>query len=179
MKGFVHEDDFFIFRDDLVLMKAKETIKWMKENNCFHRWLLPMNIFQDGTPYDGRPIGNIPEFMPLDNSPNRDILHSSSFHCVLSRFVLDKEGTDEEERNMRFSFSTLKEFDRGLKRIWESKMGTPSSARIIQDVDLALKALEIVYHANGAAVEGLADRNVHKRKVVGEGKSVSWEVHRT
>ena len=52
-------------------------------------------------------------------------------------------------------------------------MGTPSSARIIQDVDLALKALEIVYRANGAAVEGLADRNGHRRKVVGEGESDS------
>ena len=62
-----------------------------------------------------------------------------------------------------------------MKRIWESKMGTPSLARIIEDVDLALKALEIVYLANGASVEGLADRNEHRRKVVGEGKSVSWE----
>ena len=53
-------------------------------------------------------------------------------------------------------------------------MGTLSLARIIQDVDLALKGLEIVYRENGAAVEGLADRNGHRRKVVGEGKSVSW-----
>ena len=53
-------------------------------------------------------------------------------------------------------------------------MGTPSLARITQYVDLALKALEIVYRANGAAVEGLDDRNGHRRKVVGEGKSVSW-----
>ena len=53
-------------------------------------------------------------------------------------------------------------------------MGTPSSARIIEDVDLALKALEIVYHANGAAFEGLSDRNGHRRKVVGEKKIVSW-----
>ena len=60
------------------------------------------------------------------------------------------------------------------------KMGTPSSARIIQDVDLALKALEIVYPENGAAVEGLADKNGHRMKVVGKGKSVRWldvEVH--
>ena len=53
-------------------------------------------------------------------------------------------------------------------------MGTPSSARIIQDFDLALKALEIVYHANEDAVEGLADRNGHRRKVVSKGESVSW-----
>ena len=73
--------------------------------------------------------------------------------------MLDREGTDKEESNRRFSFSTPKEITRGLKRIWESKMGTPSSERIIQNVDLALKALEILYRLNGAAVEGLADRN--------------------
>ena len=52
-------------------------------------------------------------------------------------------------------------------------MGTPSSFRIIEDVDLVLKALEIVYRANCAAVEGLADRNGHRKKEVGKGKSVS------
>ena len=75
---------------------------------------------------------------------------------------------------MCFSYSTPREISRGMKRIWDSKMGTPSSVRIIEDVDLALKSLEIVYRANGAAVEGLADRNRHKKKEVGEGKSVSW-----
>ena len=53
-------------------------------------------------------------------------------------------------------------------------MGTPSSARIIQDIDLALKVLEIIYHANGSTVEGLADSNGQIWKVVGEWKSVSW-----
>ena len=52
-------------------------------------------------------------------------------------------------------------------------MGTPSLAWIIQDVDLALKALEIVYRVNVTAVEGLADRTGHRRKVAGKGKSVS------
>ena len=93
--------------------------------------------------------------------------------------MLDGEGTDEKERNMIFSLSTPKEIARGLKRIRESKMGTPSSAQIIQDVDLALKALEMVYRANGAAVEGMSDRNGHIHKVVGEGKSVSWGGART
>ena len=73
---------------------------------------------------------------------------------------------------MCFSFLTPREIARGLKRLWNSKIGTPASARIIQDVDLALKALEIVYRENGAAVEGLADRNGHRRKVLGKGKSV-------
>ena len=52
-------------------------------------------------------------------------------------------------------------------------MGTPSSVRIIEDVDLALKASEIFYRENGAVVEGLADRNGHRKKEVGKGKSIS------
>ena len=66
-----------------------------------------------------------------------------------------------------------------MKPLWHSKIGTPSPARIIQDVDLALKALEIVYRANEDEVEGVADRNGHRRKVVGEGESVSWGGART
>ena len=111
----------------------------MREKNCFHRWLLPMNGLQDGTPYAGSPEGNSPKFMPLDNNLKRDILQCLRFHYVLSRFVLDREGTDEEERNIRFSFSTPKEIARGLKRIRDSKMGTPFLARFIEDVDLELK----------------------------------------
>ena len=53
-------------------------------------------------------------------------------------------------------------------------MVTPSSVKIIKDVDLALKELEIVYPENGAAVEEIADRNGHSCKEVGEGKRVSW-----
>ena len=56
---------------------------------------------------------------------------------------------------------------------------TTSSPRIIEDVDRALEALEIVFRANSAAVEGLADRNGHRLKEVGEGESVSWGGERT
>ena len=76
--------------------------------------------------------------------------------------MLDGEGTDKEERNMQFSFSTHREIDRRMKRLWESKIGTPSLARIIEDVNLTLKVLEIIYLENEAAVEGLDDRNGHR-----------------
>ena len=75
---------------------------------------------------------------------------------------------------MCVSFSTPREISRGLNRIWDSKMGTRSSVRIIEDVDLALKALERVYRSNGAAVEGITDRNGHIKNEVGKGKSFSW-----
>ena len=37
----------------------------------------------------------------------------------------------------------------------------------------------MVFCANGAAVEGVADRNWHRRKEVGEVESVSWGGART
>ena len=154
MKGSVHEDDFYIVHDALVLMTAKETINWMKQKGYLNRWLLPLNGLQYGTPYAGRPVGNSPEFMPLDNSLNRDILQSLRFHCVLGHSIVDGEETTEEERNLCVSFSTLREIARGLKRIWDSKMGTPCSARIIQDGHMALKALEIVYREMGLQLKG-------------------------
>ena len=80
---------------------------------------------------------------------------------------------------MGASFSTPKEISRGLKRIQESKMGTPSLESIIKDVEQASKTLEILYDTNRDKFEGIADRNGHRRKVVGEGKSVSWGGVRT
>ena len=70
MKGSVHEDIFFIVQNILVLMIAKENINWMRQNRYLHRWLLPLNGLKDGTPYAIHPVGNRPEFMPLENSIN-------------------------------------------------------------------------------------------------------------
>ena len=39
--------------------------------------------------------------------------------------------------------------------------------------------MEIIYCKNEDAVEGLYDRNLHRGKVLGEGKSVSWGGART
>ena len=65
-------------------------------------------------------------------------------HSVLSRYILDGEENDEEASNVCFSYSTPREISRGLTHIWYSEIGTPSSVRIIKDVDRALKALELV-----------------------------------
>ena len=89
MKGSVNEDNFFIFHDALVLMTEKETINWMRKKGYLHRWLLPLNGLLDGTPYAGHAVGNNPEFMILDNSLNREILHSFCMHSALSRYIVD------------------------------------------------------------------------------------------
>ena len=61
----------------------------MRKNGYLHRWLLPINGLQDGTPYPVRPIGNSPAFMLLDNSLNRGIVHSLRMHSALSRYIVD------------------------------------------------------------------------------------------
>ena len=58
-------------------------------------------------------------------------------------------------------------------------MRTPSSTKMIKDVDLALKEFEIVYPTNGAAVEEIADINGNRRKEVCKGESFSWVGART
>ena len=65
-----------------MLITAKETINWMINNGYLNRWLFPLNVMQDGTPYAGRHIGNRPNFMPLDNLLIREILHSLRMHIV-------------------------------------------------------------------------------------------------
>ena len=54
--------------------------------------------------------------------------------------------------------------------------GTTSLERIIEDVDRELESLETVFRTNGAAVEGIADRNGNIRKELGEGKR--WQFGR-
>ena len=106
MKGSVHEDDFYIVHGDLVLMKLKKTINWIKQNFYLHKWLVPLNELQDGNPYAGCPVGNIPKFMPLDNYLNCEILHSLNMHSILSCCILYGKETYTEKRNMCFSSST-------------------------------------------------------------------------
>ena len=108
-KGSVHEDHCYIFHNALMVMTEKETINWMKRNSYLPIWLCSINGLKDGTPYSGCPVGNIPEFMPLDNSLNRDILHYLCMYSVLSRYILDGEEINEEERNVCFSYSKPRE----------------------------------------------------------------------
>ena len=109
MKGSVQKENLFIVHNTLVLMTAKEKINWMRHNGYLHIWLIPLNGIKDGTPYAGHTVGNIPKFMRLDNLLNRDILYSLHMHSVLSYYILYGEETDEKERDMCFSYLTLRE----------------------------------------------------------------------
>ena len=76
--------------------------------------------------------------IPSTAAPFERYTISNTFNAIsISWIILDEEGVPILDYHILL-------ISRGMERIWESKMGTPSSARIIQDVNLALKALEIV-----------------------------------
>ena len=102
MKGSVHKENLSIVHNDLMLMTATEKINWVRHKSYLNRWLLPLNELQYGTPYTGLPVCSSPEFIPLYNSLNCDILHSFRFHSFLSCYILDGEGTDEEKGIIHF-----------------------------------------------------------------------------
>ena len=83
--------------DSLVLMAEKKAITWMQKNYLY-QYFMTFNGLQDGTPYSGHHICNIPEIVPLDNCINIDILHSFNFHCVLRRFFFKGKVNDEEDK---------------------------------------------------------------------------------
>ena len=89
-------------------MTAKEMINWMKEKGYLHIWLLPLNGLQDSTPYSGRPVGNSPKLMPLDNSLNRDILKSIAFSFCFESFNNRWEGNHEGGKEIVLQFLNTK-----------------------------------------------------------------------
>ena len=129
------------------------------------RWLVPQNGVNANTVYKGRPFGNSPEFMPLDNSLNNDIKSSLNRHCCVTSHL-----TRDDKR--RFSNSTPKKISEGIHRLMEPEEGegVPCSERMMHDCDKALESMRKVYLHHGAIVEGLADRNGIRYSTDGTGQ---------
>ena len=107
MKGTKYEGKELFFHDALSLMTAKETVRWMKENDVYKYWILPElgcnDIVGHGKNcYAKRPVGNSPELMCLDMSLNKDVRESFRMHVSITQH-LDKADCQ------RFSGSSPKE----------------------------------------------------------------------
>ena len=89
-EGTTHENDWLFFHDALSLMTAKDTVKWMKQQqfkgkSYYDRWILPcLGLHQDEEGlkrYHCSPVGNSPENIPMDETLNRDT------HTAVNRHV--------------------------------------------------------------------------------------------
>ena len=70
----------------------------MFQGEKISRWLVPQGGLNIGTIFYGRPVGNSPEFMPLDNSLNQEVLMSHRFHCAVTYHLRD---IDERKFSLR------------------------------------------------------------------------------
>ena len=168
MKGSIFEHTWVFYHDALSLMTSKACISWMKETqygNCsiFDRWLLPVNGLNEKTRYENKVVGNSPEFMPLDNSLNRDIQNCHDYHCILTNHL-------HRDDFRRFSKATPNLIDRGVRRIWDDEVGCPGSARILADIEKATNAMMMVMLEKGKMVPKLVNRNGHRNEKAGQSK---------
>ena len=163
MKNIVHENNWYFYHDVLSLMTADQSVKWMEETEIDgvkikKRWLTPQLELNQGTVYFGRPVGNSPEFMPLDNSLNADIMRSFEYHCS-STSILPKLDP------RRFGMETPKKVSECIHRLFDCEPGedgVPDSGRIIHDCDQVWDSMESVYEEEGAVVHSICDRNGHR-----------------
>lgn len=160
MTGTKHVNDWYFYHDALSLLTSKDSKEYMTNKTAYgksaiDRWLLLYNDLNKGTPYHGRPVGNLPEFMPLDNLLNYNLQLSHKHHCAVTAHL-------EDTNPRKHSLSTLKRIFNGVKKIWEHEIGAPSPDRVVQDVYRAFEAHEKVYKADGKMVPGLANQNGHR-----------------
>ena len=148
MKGTKHENDFVVYHDALNFMYAKENKAWMKQQmingrSYYKIWVLPENDLNSGTNYDGRPVGNTPELMPLDQSLNQDV------HLCVGRHVAMTRGLDRDDPRC-FGIDTPKQAFRAYSRVWEE---WPPSHRIIEDVYRVVHSLKAIYDKKGGVID--------------------------
>ena len=129
-------------------------MKWMKENNIHHRWILPQLNLNENTRYSGRPVGNSPELMPLDCSINQYVHQGVIDHIALTRPVRDDDGR-------KFSLATPKEGVRAYKRVWE---GCPSSELINGDIDKVFRSMNLIVENDGRCVPEIGNRREGRRR---------------
>ena len=67
--------------------------------------------------YVHRPVGNRPEWMPLDNSLNNDIQMSLSLHCAITAHL-------EDDDICKFSFRTPSTIVSDVQRIYNNPTGS-------------------------------------------------------
>ena len=117
------------------------------------RWLVLQNDLNKGTIFWGRPVGNSLEFMPLDNSLNRDVIMCHRYYCTVTYHL-----HNDDKRT--FSLLTPWSIAQRIKWVMQHESGCPSPSRIQKDCQLATKYMVMVYCNNGKIVPGLADRNI-------------------
>jgi hypothetical protein len=101
----------------------------MKENIFYRRWFLPELDLYPYFPkvkrrYDGRPVGDRPEGMPLDNNLNQDLRVDVNRQFAATMMLGDND-------ECKFSKTTSNRLTDAYLRVWQSVGPTPTP--IVED----------------------------------------------
>ena len=169
MKGTIHEKTWMVYHDALSIMTSRSTKEWMKSKGYLDRWILPSENLYNNLPkearrfYEGKPVGNSPEFMPLDTHLNQDLHSSHDFHVTLTQDLPD-------DNTKKFDGSTPKRLSHSYQKLFHPETGVaPSSSRIQQDVSRVLHSLELVLDAKGCII----DENVRRGRRYEKNENIS------
>ena len=153
MKGTVHENTWKVYHDALSIMTSKATKEWMQDKGYLDRWILPSNDLYDNLPsearrfYEGKPVGNSPEFMPLDTHLNQDLHSSHDYHATVTQHL-------EDDDPRKFHGSTPKRMSDSYHRLFHPDTGVaPSSSRIMEDVSRVFHSLDLVNESEGCMID--------------------------
>ncbi|KAL7554754.1 hypothetical protein ACHAWF_018297 [Thalassiosira exigua] len=182
--GTKYAKTWMVYHDALSLMTAEDCIAWMKTQmvdgpngtrvSYYDKWVLPVLSLNDKyKKFKGRPIGNSPEMMPLDNCLNKDWHESVARHAIMSQSAARSAGIDKRsvEGRKLFSIATPAEAVKAYERIWDPETGVaPRPSRIVDDIKKVVDAMKQIHKQKGAFVPDLAQRPGN-RHIVNEMKS--------
>ena len=143
-------ENYWVAHDALSQMTSREGMEYMKAKGYYQHWVIPEEgLFDNRTEkrvkyWKDRPVGNNPNYMPLDNSLNNDLHKSVTSHCIMTQ-ILDNNDTK------KFSMRTPKQGLSAYERIWAHH---PPSKRIIQDINLTYDSLKDILKTKGAMRSG-------------------------
>ena len=166
-------DTYYFSHDALSQLTAKATVAWMQDTKVpgedkaiYDRWLKPELGLNDrfGAKWAGRPMGNSPELMPLDNSLNQDLHEGVRFHVSVSTMYFERGETDPRI----FLLTTPAQVSSAYERGWEI---FPFDKRIIQDIKRVDGAHFAIVEHEGVYVEGLAGSTKGKRHTSRSGRT--------
>ena len=135
------------------------------------QWILPSSdlydnlLIQARNVYQGKPVGNSPEFMPLDCHLNQDLHLSHNYHATITQHL-------EDDNPMKFDGSTPKRSSHSYHRLFHPETGVaPTSNRILQDVTRVISSLEQVLDAKRCIINETkrTSRRHHKKNGNGWG----------
>lgn len=96
------ESNWYFYHDTLSLMKTKDATEWMRKEGILDKWILPLNELNKGTSFEGHPVGNSSELMPLDCSLFNDVNMYVNYHINITRKL-------SENDDKKFSMSSINE----------------------------------------------------------------------